>query len=618
MPPRDTNPLTHRAGWRLTRRNAWTLALLGAWTALLVALNVRWVEDHILKLPPPWDPAHYQTIALRVMGAFSRAGWGGAWHEVHALTPTSPPFFPLSTIPLFALFGESRAVAHLTSSLYLGLHLLGAFWLGRRLDGDRGGLLAAFLLSTFSAIINLSRDYHYDFPAAAFVTVAVCCLLASDSLTRVLPATGFGLFAGLAALTKSMAPPFLVGPFLYAVFAGHRRDRNPRPGAVACALLMATLVALPWWGLHFSSAVYYLWFFGMGKGAAPYAEAGLDPLSLRFVGYYALALINKGASLPHAVLAAAVAAGTLRRRSAGGDRDPTRAMLWSWMLSGYLVLTVSINKSGDRYVVFLLPPVAALLAWAILRLERPACRRIAVAGAAFASAINYAAWTWTGAKAAPPVTVYNPPLTVVAERPQRQWLRVASVPEGEWPLSVAVRRLGRLAPALKARSRDLYLLRHDPGADPRGLVRSAYMGLLAREPDPVSVAAYLARVHAGESPRAVLAEIARSEEFEERRARVIVIPNHVFVNAATLNYYADTLRGHLDFVPLEQVAPGSVAEAVVTVSRVGGAIDNREWQFLLPGFEHELTLLCAPGFNLQVFVLRPVPESDPLRDRNRP
>lgn len=581
------------------------LILVCGWWALLAVANLRWVESHILALPPPWDPAHYQSVALRVFHALLDSGWLAAWREMHALTPVSPPFFPLSTVPLYGLLGETRAVAHFTSSVYLGLHLLGTYLLGRRQHGVAGGLLSAGLLSTFSAVINLSRDYHYDFPAAAFVTLAVACLLASDGFTRLGPATGFGIFLGLATLTKSMAAPFLLGPLCCELWSGLRGGARIRPAAAATAIATAIAVALPWWGFHLGDALRYLWYYGLAEGAAPYAEAGTEPMSVRNLLHYALALINHGASVPHFALALVVAAGAMSGAAEKQGSQASRGPLWAWLLTGYALLTISINKSGDRYVVFLVTPVAVLLAGSILRLRPGRWRRTALAGAAVAGAINYAAWTFEG-RWTPPVTVYHPLLHFVTERPRQQWLRVPyRVPDGEWPLAEVVQRIGARGSVFKTRSRERYLSARAERSRPEELVRSAYLGLLGRPPDSAGGQIYASRLRAGEPVTSVLMDIAHSEEFEDRSVRVLVVLDHVFVNAATLDYYAAAARARIRFIPLSEAAEGTVLEAGVSA---GGdrPLNDPEQRFLGPAhFEREVLQPCRSGTCLWLFAPAP-------------
>ena len=100
--------------------------------------------------------------------------------EFVRLSPNVAPLFPLTTLPLYLLFGTSRLVAHLTNACYLGLLLAGVYLLGVYLHGRRAALLAVFCVATFPAVVNFSRDYLFEFPAAAVATLGLYALLRSE------------------------------------------------------------------------------------------------------------------------------------------------------------------------------------------------------------------------------------------------------------------------------------------------------------------------------------------------------------------------------------------------------------------------------------------------------
>ncbi len=579
---------------------------LVAWWGILAATNALWVEAHILALPPPWDPALQQLIGLRVLQAFQESGSAAAWHEMHVRSPFVPPLFPLSTIPLYWLLGPTREVAHFASSLYLLLHLVVVHALGRRVGGAATAALAVFLFSTFGSVVNLSRDYLHDLPAAAFVALALLALVRSEGLTRLAHAAAFGAFTGLAAVTKSMAPAFIIGPAVYAFAVQERAGQRRRTGPLLLALAAAALVALPWWGRHAGAGIWYLWHYGVGEGAAAYAPGGEQLLSLRSLGYYALALTNEGTSVPLALVAVAVA---LARRVAPRPRISscaTRRLLWVWLASGYIALTLSVNKSPDRYTIFLLTPLALLLAAAIAELRR--ARTAALAGAVLAGVWSWTAWTldppW-----APPVVYYRPPARALAFHPSHTWLRTERhVAAGEWPIDATVSRLAGMAQELKRRSSLEYVLRHDENAAPEQQLRQAFLGLLGRDPDPGALMAYTPQFAGARALPEILREIVASEEFRGRPLRVAVAADEPLINAATLNYYAAAQRAAVSFLA-PSPSPGDWAgggDAVLIAEGDDRPMSDFRRRLAAPGSRYEriLAVRCPDGRVLEVFAPR--------------
>jgi hypothetical protein len=95
--------------------------------------NVIWLGRHWLTFPPPWDQAFYLYMGLRYLHALVDYGPMAAFREFIHLSTDVAPLYPLTTVPLYLLFGPSRLVAYLTNIFYLGL-LLGGSILYAALD----------------------------------------------------------------------------------------------------------------------------------------------------------------------------------------------------------------------------------------------------------------------------------------------------------------------------------------------------------------------------------------------------------------------------------------------------------------------------------------------------
>jgi hypothetical protein len=100
----------------------------------------------------------------------------------------------------------------------------------------------------------------------------------------------------------------------------------------------------------------------------------------------------------------------------------------------------------------------------------------------------------------------------------------------------------------------------------------------------------------------VLEDIAYSREFETRPARVLVVPHHVFVNAATLDYYAAAARARIQFVPLDEVHEGAVVDAGVSGGGDRPLNDAERRLLAAAGFEREVLAPCPSGTCLWLFL----------------
>lgn len=526
--------------------------------ALFVAQSIAWMRGHLLAAPPLWDQGLYLFLSLRYLHAWQDGGLSGLLREVQGLAEPQPPLLPLSALPLYGAFSDARLAAYAASALFGALLLGATALLARRRAGDEGGLLALVTAATFSAPLLLSRDYQMDLPAAALLTAALAAIERSGGFVRRAPALLAGTLAGLMALTKTMSGPFLIGPALYAVTRSWRTEGRQR---IVANVLLASAVALAlaslWWGPHLGSAVGYLMYYGWGAGSAPHdPTGGASLLSPENLGYYVVAFANEGASVPFlAVALVLLAVEGFRRWKTLPLRPALDGLMWTWVLAGYAVLSMARNKASDRYVIFVIPPIVVLMTSALLR-QRPAWRRIGVAAMVASGAANFVAHTWPSAGVR--ALKWHPPLGLEAYTPSRTWLR-STVPlvDHYWPVGPIVAGLGAARMAHHERLRAVLVQRAlDAPPSVEDQVRHAFRALLRREPEPqaLALAARALRDGTRSFPQEV-AVLAASPEAELRPLRVLVLPDHPFVNASTLRYQAEWSRAPVTFARIEPGQP---------------------------------------------------------------
>ena len=389
-----------------------------------------WLERNILTMPPPWDQAFYLYMSLRYLDALAGGGLLTLAREFVHLSPNVAPLFPLTTLPLYLLFGTSRLVAHLTSVGYLWLLLVSVYLLGVYLHGRRAALLAVFCVATFPAVVNFSRDYLFEFPAAAVATLGLYALLRSEGFRHRSWCLLFGMLAGITVLTKTMSGVFFVGPVLYTLAVLIRQRQLDRARLIHGALAVGAgiMVASIWWGPNFRDALGYLVYFGFKDGSAPYRSGGSDLLTLTNLSSYAMSLVNFGTSVFWALLFMVVigisvlvnVVGRGGRMTVAENAGGKDAYLWVWFLVGYAILTVVPNKGAERYALPLLPPLALLLAGSIEGLRPPWARRGMVIVAVAVGTFNYVGITY-GLPGVPQV-VYSHPFAIVAHvYPHFRW-----------------------------------------------------------------------------------------------------------------------------------------------------------------------------------------------------
>lgn len=513
-----------------SRRLIGALALLVAWTALLTFVSSFWARRQF-EVPPAWDHALYLSMSLSFHRSLEEGGPGALARTILYQPSPIAPLFPLTTVPLYRTFGESREVAQLTLAAYLFVLLLGTALL------TSGGsplaiVLSVFLVSTFTGVINFSREYMMDLPAAAVATLGLAVL------SRRGPGLLAGFLAGLALLTKVLAGVFLAGPLVYSLFTGERRR-------LALFSAAGLLTAGLWYGPHLGDVLGYVREYGFGEGSLPYRTSSHP-------GYYLRILVTQGMGwFPSAALALAV---LLAWRRARPD-----AFLLVWLAAGYALLAILPNKGGERYVLALLPPLAVLGARAIASVEPTFIRRLLVAVALAAGALNHSGITWRSDLSG--WTHHHFLLFPHAMPLEDRELR-------GWPTAEVLRALGGLRPNVPSPPELESFVESTSGLDDQAFVEVAYRAWLRRKPDPDGRAAYV-RSLSSRSRREVVEEIVQSGEFRLRPLRVLVVPDHRVFNAATLQYLAESERRPLSFHHVAQI--DHITEADAAVLKEGGS-----------------------------------------------
>jgi 4-amino-4-deoxy-L-arabinose transferase-like glycosyltransferase len=167
----------------------------------------------------------------------------------HVATADKPPLYPL-LLALPSLLGWDSLVAHRGLSCLMGALLVVAVGLlGRRMGGERVGLVAAGLAAIYPLLIAVDgsvRSESLYAPLIAFTLLAAYRLIDRPGFGR---AAVLGLCVGLAALTRSEA--LLLGGLLLVVVA----LRLPRPSGLrytATMSVVALLVLVPWLARNWS------------------------------------------------------------------------------------------------------------------------------------------------------------------------------------------------------------------------------------------------------------------------------------------------------------------------------------------------------------------------------
>ncbi len=226
------------------------LALVLLVSVLLRVGAALYLGNGVVEFPGTYDQISYHALAQRVAAGhgftFDRVWW--------PLTPAGSPtahwsyLYTLYLAAIYWLIGPQALVARLVQAVIVGLlHPWLAWSLGRRLFGERAGLLAAALTALYAYFIYYSATLMTEpfYIVALLVALLLLTRLARPSAAEIRLATGLGLALGAAVLLRQLF--LLVIPFLFLWLWWARRRRSGRWPIRATALAggIVVLMILP-------------------------------------------------------------------------------------------------------------------------------------------------------------------------------------------------------------------------------------------------------------------------------------------------------------------------------------------------------------------------------------
>jgi len=220
--------------------------------ALLVGIGVV-IRVLNTVLVAPWPPhslddqVYYHQAPLLL--AHGRGFIEPVFASIGRTVPTAehPPLYPIVLAGLAELGGTGEVVQRLAGTVFGAGTIIAVGLLGRRLAGDRAGLLAAVIAGVYPILVTADGALMSETLYGFLIAVSLLSAYRLYQAPSVAQGVGFGVLLGLAALTRGEA----VLLFLLLVIPLVRRPRGGR--LVAVAGLACVVVLTPWTVRNFNS-----------------------------------------------------------------------------------------------------------------------------------------------------------------------------------------------------------------------------------------------------------------------------------------------------------------------------------------------------------------------------
>ena len=282
------------------------------------------------------------------------------------------------------LLGETEAAARLPGLVFGMLGALTTGWLAAIVLRHRAGWIAAPLYATMLVPMALAEVPVHDIALVPFTTGALLAFWRASREASASVSLGWSLVAGvslgLVILTKGLPGVAIVGLAHGTVLLLERRWSLTIVAGGVVALIVATIVAAPWYLAMEHLNPGYLHYYFVERHVSGFTTE-LQRHGQRPWSYYIPVVIGGG--LPAALYAVLSLQRPEPDEHAIGD---ARRLGWAWLLTGWIFLSLAGSKLFT-YALPLFPAIALLAAIPWIRYAEGRGKGLTVAVVAHAALI---------------------------------------------------------------------------------------------------------------------------------------------------------------------------------------------------------------------------------------
>ena len=250
-------------------------------------------------------------------------------------------------------FGMNPAAVRLPGLLFAVLGVMTTGWLASALFGASVGWLSAICYATLAVPFALAQAPVHDIALVPFVNLALLAFWRyGERDASPLHVVAAGVVLGLSVLTKGLAGIAVVGVAFGLMLVISRRVTVRLIVGGLAALVIAGLVAAPWYMAMETREPGYLQYYFVSRHLMGFATT-TQPHGNQPWWYYLPILIGGGLPWVLYVSRDPISSAPIRR--------DTASLTWCWMIGGLVVLSVAGSKLVT-YALPLFPPMAMLAA----------------------------------------------------------------------------------------------------------------------------------------------------------------------------------------------------------------------------------------------------------------
>ena len=174
-----------------------------------------------------------------------------------------PPAYRLLALPFLVPFGYHTTLARLSSLACFCLSVRFVYLAARRFASQAASVFAALIFAFSPEVISASIFFSTDAPLYLAVSGMLYYVFAywTDQVERTRTWIGLGLAIGLGFLSKTSFAAIVLPVLAFVLFENFRKHLGLRGlSPILKAGALGFIIAVPWWLLHFRSALVYAQF----------------------------------------------------------------------------------------------------------------------------------------------------------------------------------------------------------------------------------------------------------------------------------------------------------------------------------------------------------------------
>lgn len=254
------------------------------------------------------------------------------------------------------VFGSHEDAVRIPPIVFALLSMVGVAALGRTLFGAAAGFIAGIAYATMLLPLAVGEIAVHDVALAPFICGAAIALAKiPDRRAFWLWSATAGVCLGLSILTKGLVGLAFVGLFVLCLGATRPRDAVRLGLALVCAVVLAVVIAAPWYVAMERAHPGYLHYYFIDRHVRGFLTA-TQLHAGRPWWYYAPILV--AAALPWT----GYAMGAARY----APRERMLRVVWEWLAAGFVFLSLAQSKLGI-YALPLFIPLALVVGDYIVR-----------------------------------------------------------------------------------------------------------------------------------------------------------------------------------------------------------------------------------------------------------